>query len=85
MPDWPEWWEWPLDVCNPHLRDNMIVRRFNETDLRDMIQHGLELQPDFEPGRWILKTGFEGALWEVILEPDEGRRRLIVVTAYEVY
>lgn len=85
MPERPEWWEYELDVSNPHLREKMIVRRFNEVDLRDMMEHGLALKPDYEPGRWILETTFENAPWEVVLEPDNGRMRLIVVTAYEVY
>lgn len=37
MPERPEWWEYELDVSNPHLREKMIVRRFNEVDLRDMM------------------------------------------------
>lgn len=43
------------------------------------------MKPDYEPGRWILETTFENAAWEVVLEPNEGSKRLIVVTAYEVY
>lgn len=85
MPDWPAWWHWELDVSNPHLRERMIVRRFNETDLRGMMQDGSALRPDIEPGRWLLKTRFDDADWEIVLEPDERRLRLIVVTAYEVY
>lgn len=85
MSDWPEWWEWELDVSNPHLRERMAERRFNETDLRDMMGRGSALKPDYEPDRWVLETTFENAPWEVVLEPDEGRARLVVVTAYEVY
>lgn len=84
MAEWPDWWDWDLDVANPHLREKMIVRRFNEADLRGMMESASVLRPDFEPGRWVLETRFDNEDWEVIVEPDEGRLRLIVVTAYQV-
>ncbi|MCC6574691.1 MAG: hypothetical protein IT462_12990 [Planctomycetes bacterium] len=85
MPKWPDWWEWELDVSNPHLRDNMVIRRFSEVDLRDMMENARKLARDVVPGRWIVETRFDSADWEVIVEPDAVKQRLIVVTAYEVY
>jgi hypothetical protein len=85
MSNWPDWWEWELDVSNPHLREQMVVRRFNEVDLRGMMESGTKVRPDHEPGRWVLETQFDDEDWEVVLEPDEPRKRLVVVTAYAVY
>lgn len=49
------------------------------------MQHAERWGPDYEPGRWKVTTEFDGKVWEVIVEPDDVRRLLVVVTAYEVY
>ena len=85
MSEWPDWWEWELDVRSPHLRDRMRRRSFTEIDLRDMMERASGLRPDHEPGRWVLETRFEGEEWEVIVEPDEDRKITVVITAYDVY
>jgi hypothetical protein len=36
MVEWPEWWQWELEL-SPHLLKRMLDRRFNETDLRLMV------------------------------------------------
>ncbi len=35
---WPEWWDWELELC-PHLLKRMMDRQFNEIDLRKMLNH----------------------------------------------
>jgi hypothetical protein len=37
-PQWPDWWEWELDLSLPHLRKRMIDRGFSETDLLTMLE-----------------------------------------------
>jgi hypothetical protein len=82
--NWPDWWEWELDCANPHLAKRMLDRSFNETDLRDMLEHAKSYRPDVEPGRWIIVTSHRSQPWEVIVEPDPITRVLIVITAYNI-
>ncbi|MBK8205521.1 MAG: hypothetical protein IPK87_01885 [Planctomycetes bacterium] len=50
-----------------------------------MMEHATGFQPSHEAGRWLIETSFEGADWRVVVEPEESRKRLFVVTAFEVY
>ena len=79
--NWPEWWEWELD-CNPHLAKRMIDRSFSEIDLREMLERATGFRPDVTHGRWVVETTHNRRAWEVIVEPDDAAKRLIVVTAY---
>jgi hypothetical protein len=80
--DWPDWWSWELDLDNPHLVKRMLDRGFNETELRAMLEVALGFRPDDEPGRWVIETRHGGRPWEVIVEPNQPERRLLVITAY---
>src|SRR5690349_8398382 len=82
QPQWPEWWQWELDCSNPHLGKRMLERRFSETDLREMLQNATGYRADAVPGRWIIECTLAGRAWEVVVEPDESARHLVVVTAY---
>jgi hypothetical protein len=82
--NWPEWWQWELDCSNPHLLKRMVDRAFNETDVREMLELATNYRPDFDPGRWLIDTTYNGTAWEVIVEPDASQTVLIVVTAYRV-
>ena len=62
----------------------MLDRGFIETDLREMLQRATGYRPDGMPGRWIIETSLNRKSWEVIVEPDDKMKLLIVVTAYEV-
>jgi hypothetical protein len=62
----------------------MVDRDFTEVDLRRMLEHGTKLRPDIVEGRWIVETWHLRRSWEVIVEPDEEIRLLIVITAYPV-
>ena len=81
--DWPEWWEWELDISD-HTYDNMPVRKFTEIDLRRMMEHATDYEPDVEEGRWRIGTRHQGQPWEVIVEPVPAKKLLVVVTAYDV-
>jgi hypothetical protein len=62
----------------------MSDRDFNEIDLRKMLADAEKLRPDIERGRWGVETRHEGRRWEVIVEPDERLKLLVVITAYPV-
>ena len=84
MPSWPDWWEWELEL-SPHLLKRMIDRAFNEADLRTMLENAVAVRPsDDEDGRWIVETRSGGKPWEVVVEPVNEDRALVVVTAYAV-
>ena len=83
MNDWPDWWYWDLEL-SPHLLKRMVERRFSETDLRAMLQGIHICNPDLEPGRWVIKALQDDETWEIIVEPDEALRLLVVITAYPV-
>jgi len=62
----------------------MEDRDFTEVDLRSMLEHAARLRVDTVDGRWVVETWHARRLWEVIIEPDEEIRLLIVITAYPV-
>lgn len=80
--EWPEWWEWELELT-PHLLKRMVDRSFSETDLRAMMEFATGFRPSEHEGRHIIETKHDDRIWEVVVEPDEVDRLLVVVTAYE--
>ena len=62
----------------------MEDRGFNEMDLRLMLEHASGYGPDIMAGRFIIEARHDGQPWAVIVEPDEERQLLVVVTAYPV-
>ena len=83
MTQWPEWWDWELEL-SPHVLKRMLDRAFSEVDLRVMMEGALRLREDDEPGRWVVETKHDARSWEVIVEPDMEDRLLVVITAYSV-
>lgn len=87
MPDgqdnWPEWWQWELELSG-HLLRRMADRQFSEADLRAMLTDAQGYKPDVEPARWAIATRWQANPWEIVVEPDPGVRRLVVVTAYMI-
>ena len=81
MRSWPTWWEWDLEL-SAHLNERMILRNFNEVELRYMLSATLVLRPDRFPGRWVAQCRWRRRTWEIIVEPDEIAQVLIVITAY---
>ncbi len=79
----PSWWEWDLGL-SVHLLKRMVDRDFSEVDLRRMLERGTRLRVDVVDGRWVVETSHARHPWEVIVEPDEEIRLLVVITAYPV-
>ena len=79
----PEWWDFELEL-SPRIDDRMIDRGFSEADLRLMIEVAQALGVGKTPGRWIVRTSHLGDAWEVVVEPDELDRVIVVITAYKV-
>ena len=62
----------------------MLDRRFTEVDLRRMLEHAGGYRADVAGGRWVIETRHSRKDWEVIVEPDNEQKLLVVVTAYSV-
>jgi hypothetical protein len=60
----------------------MEDRGFDEVDLRRMLEHAARHRPDILEGRFVIEGRHGGQAWEVIVEPDETRCLLVVITAY---
>ena len=62
----------------------MLDRRFTEVDLRRVLERAGGYRVDIVEGRWVIETRQQRKDWEVIVEPDDGQKLLVVVTAYPV-
>lgn len=62
----------------------MADRRFNEVDLRIMLDGAGGFHENQEEGRFVIETTHNGGPWAVIVEPSPSDEVLIVVTAYPV-
>jgi hypothetical protein len=49
-----------------------------------MLERATKLRADLVDKRWVVETWHARRRWEVIVEPDEESRLLIVITAYPV-
>jgi hypothetical protein len=83
MAEWPEWWNWELEL-SPHALKRMADRDFTELELRRMLDVASDLQPDLLPERWRVVTRLRRRPWEVIVEPDTNTQRLVIITAYSL-
>lgn len=83
MTEWPEWWDWELEL-SPHLLKRMLDRGFSETDLRRMMEDANGLRQDKRLERWIIESEHDSAPWEITVEPDPTDRVVVVITAYRV-
>ena len=81
MIEWPEWWNWELELSQ-HLLKRMVDRQFNEVDLREMLEQATAYRPNHEQGRWAIETRHAGDNWVVIVEPLSDETILLVITAY---
>jgi hypothetical protein len=50
-----------------------------------MLHRASGRREDVVEGRWVIETRHRGKAWEVIVEPDQERQLLVVVTAYPVW
>jgi hypothetical protein len=78
---WPEWWDWELEF-SPHLLKRMVDRSFNEVDLRSMLSVATQWRISTTEGRFVISSQLLDRDWEIIAEPDEAEKLLIIVTAY---
>ena len=62
----------------------MLDRSFTEVDLRRMLEHPRGYRADIVEGRWVIETRHNRKDWEVIVEPDNEQKLLVVVTGYPV-
>jgi len=62
----------------------MEDRAFSEVDLRLMLEHAGGHRSDILEGRFVIEARHTGQAWEVIVEPDELRQLVVVITAYPV-
>lgn len=62
----------------------MDDRVFNEVDLRRMLEYATGYRVDILEGRFVIEARHAGLPWEVIVEPDEVRQLLVVITSYPV-
>jgi len=67
-----------------HLLKRMEDRGFNEIELRRMLEYAGGHREDILIGRFVVDVRHRGLPWEVIVEPDEMRQLLVVITAYPV-
>ena len=74
---------WELEL-SAHLLKRMEDRGFNEVDLRRMLEHAAGHRADILEGRFVIEARHAGRQWDVIVEPDEIRQLLVVITAYPV-
>jgi hypothetical protein len=63
----------------------MEDRRFNEVDLRTMLERASSYLRDIVEGRWIIDTRHQRRHWQVIVEPDHAAQLLVVITAYPIW
>ena len=81
--DWPDWWGYEIAISS-HVVKRMGDRGFTELDLRAMLEDATQWRQAAVPGRVIIQTSHDQRRWEVVVEPDEWRKSLVVVTAYRV-
>jgi hypothetical protein len=62
----------------------MEDRRFNEIELRRMLERASGYRRDVVADRWIIETRHGRRPWEVIVEPLIPEELLLVITAYPV-
>ena len=62
----------------------MDDRAFTELDLRGMLEAATGYHKDIVPGRWVIEAKRGRTPWEIIVEPDDSLKLLVVITAYPV-
>jgi hypothetical protein len=60
----------------------MEDRSFTELDLPSMLEAAMGYHKDVAPGRWVIEVKRGRLAWEVIVEPDQTLKILVVITAY---
>lgn len=60
----------------------MIQRRISEVTVREALARASLIGADAVEGRFVVKVPRGGRWWVIILEPDEERECVVVVTVY---
>ena len=63
----------------------MEDRRFDEVNLRAMLQQATSYREDVVEDRWIIESRHKRSAWEIVVEPDSDAELLVVVTAYPIW
>jgi hypothetical protein len=79
--NWPEWWEWDVEISS-HVEKRMVTTKFNEIDLRSMLDSSSGYEKDSEEGRFLIRSVYKHKYWEIIVEPDYEEKILVIITAY---
>jgi hypothetical protein len=77
-------WGWEIEFT-PHLLKRMEDRGFDEPGLSKMLERSNRYRKDVVKGRWIIETRHKRHPWEIIVEPDEVEKLLVIITAYPVW
>jgi hypothetical protein len=59
-------------------------RSFSEVELRRMLKRAKRYRQDIVEGRWVVEAPHRRRTWDVIVEPDDAAKLLVVITAYPV-
>jgi hypothetical protein len=81
---WPDWWRWELELSS-HVEKRMEDRNFSEVALRQMLEGAAGYREDVVEGRWVIQAKHRMVSWEIIVEPDEEEKLMVVITAYPVH
>ena len=74
----------PAEPRPGNLARYLADRSFTEADLRRMLEHATGYRQDIVEGHWVIMVRHERRPWEVVVEPDDLARLLVVVIAYQV-
>ena len=77
----PNWWDWEFEL-SPHVERRMVDRNFTEVDLRGMLERADRIVAGVVEGRHVVSALHRGKVWEIVLEPDDDSRVVVIVTAY---
>lgn len=62
----------------------MVDRGSSESDLRALLEDATVVEPDHVQGRWLVSSRRIRERWAVVVEPDDPRRVVVIVTAYRL-
>jgi len=77
----PPWLDWDLRLTD-HILERMVDRRFNEVDLREMLESPVGVGVGAVAGRRVLQCELDGRDWKMVVEPERDEQKRLVVTAY---
>jgi hypothetical protein len=82
-PGWPDWWDWNFEISG-YAAKRMRQRDVYEAEVRAMLVDATAIKPAKDPGGRVVTTSKDESEWKIVLEPDESRSIIEVVTVYKV-